>query len=649
MDSALSLKYTRTVQQLQKKKDELDQVFEEARKLEADNEALMAENRELKAQNAQLESTAKSSRADLAALEAQVLKQQAKLQQYIEKELKSSPQMKDHTLLPATPSAVSKSTTAHMSAELSEARRQILAQEDARRTALEAAEKYRKGSELLYNEVVSLRNELNAAGKESSKLLGELKAVKKSESALKEAVKKLHERNVDATKEADEIDRIEMKALEGLKAELMVFASENHRLSATIEEERRLHREARAEFEKFESLVRKQRSLSDGHVRVSAEELRNLSYQNDALVEDLRRLTTERDAIRKQLTEAQQRLSQPPTAQHPATSPPSKHPKTPLKGQFEGDAVAATLQQAKQLRETLLKSTAERSTNTIEAQSAAPTSPTIQHQNNLLQKSVLELQLHNDTLRNELRSLQHLMEEKEQTNSLRVEKQALLELELTHANLELTQLKRQRENSPLEQLLNVPPRANSEEAIFMEKLKDLVGSTLLTASRTFKQFQEHPGGIRSTSISSVSSAGDGDEGDFASRADVVPIVPYRKFDDSAMNSIFEQIGGIRHILRRLGKFSGYSADNRKTVAERPRSEPQEQAPLLQAQTARFNLDAWLDERETKAATQGSAATPRPSTHQRHFRTDYRSGESLLDSIEELRRTPAQLGSVKRGV
>ena len=472
-----------------------------------------------------------------------------------------------------------------MSAELSEARRQILAQEDARRTALEAAEKYRKGSELLYNEVVSLRNELNAAGKESSKLLGELKAVKKSESALKEAVKKLHERNVDATKEADEIDRIEMKALEGLKAELMVFASENHRLSATIEEERRLHREARAEFEKFESLVRKQRSLSDGHVRVSAEELRNLSYQNDALVEDLR----------------------------------------------------------------LLKSTAERSTNTIEAQSAAPTSPTIQHQNNLLQKSVLELQLHNDTLRNELRSLQHLMEEKEQTNSLRVEKQALLELELTHANLELTQLKRQRENSPLEQLLNVPPRANSEEAIFMEKLKDLVGSTLLTASRTFKQFQEHPGGIRSTSISSVSSAGDGDEGDFASRADVVPIVPYRKFDDSAMNSIFEQIGGIRHILRRLGKFSGYSADNRKTVAERPRSEPQEQAPLLQAQTARFNLDAWLDERETKAATQGSAATPRPSTHQRHFRTDYRSGESLLDSIEELRRTPAQLGSVKRGV
>jgi hypothetical protein len=685
MDSALSMKYARTVQQLQKKKDELEQVFDEARKLEADNEVLLAENRELKSQNYQLESTAKALRADVATLEAQVLKQQAKLQTFIDKELSAvqtkkgnSPNRSPATTTGPSNTASKSTSVAHMSADLSECRRQIATLEDAWRTALEAAEKYRKGSEMLYNEVVSLRNEAGTAEKEATKLRDEIKSLKKSEGSLKDAVKKLHARNVDVAKEADEMDRIEAKALEGLRAELLVLASENHRLTATIGEERRLHREARNEFEKYESLVRKQRSLNDGQTRIATEEVRNLSSQNDMLLDDIKRLTLERDQLKKLLAESQQRASQ--TQQ--LNSPTPKAAKTPSKGPTEVDSIAATLQHAKHVREQMLKSatTAERSTNTTDVysspnRSGSPTRVHYEVQNQKLQNTVQELLQQNDSLHTELRSMQRLLQEKESTDGLRAEKQALLQSELAQARTALGEALRSKEWFEKQALRTTVPQpqtsssASSEERLFIDKIREIVGSTLVTASLAFKQFQEQAAvRHRSVSVSSNSSAGDDSDRDNrrgASSADVVPIVPCHKFSDPLLNSIYEQIGGIRHILRRFKKLTSVL----ETHARAPSGVSNERGGALHSETpfanragtertaaaasSQFDLNAWLQEREMKAQEASFHHSPARQTTPAGLRLppSYLSGESLLDAVEELRRTPSrtvqQRGSAKR--
>ncbi|CUG01606.1 Hypothetical protein, putative [Bodo saltans] len=674
MNDNLPAKYAKTVQLLQKKKDELEQVFEEARALETENTNLLSQNRELKSRNIELESATRSMSYEFATLEAQVKKQQAKLQHYIDLDAtghgSNRPRAQDAAKISA------------LSNDVAELQKKNFHYEEVLRKADELQGRLQSQVEAATDELRELRGKAADATALNKSLEDKLH---KAEQRSREATVKLDEathQRAEYLRSTNALERVEMEALDGLRQEIMVLTEENGRLMDQLEGERGHLAELRSEAERFDDLVKKQRYLSEGQLKIARDEVTALNVQNESLLGEVKRLMADREQMRK-------KLQQPPATPHvdvnatlnasaivPVASPTPKRVTVvePLRVETRSigtmtvevfHAPMPSLEATTPVRVITGSPTPQKQPGTDALVAELRTSLESQRSaTHRLEAAVEHLEVTNDGLQLENDGLRGLLREKESSVHLLEEKNRLLSTELNKAHQQVSQ----GSATPLERLLHRSPSQGQAYHSLLSELEDVdraVAKTLVLGTRAFRTAESLEHALLDTMDTPTSSSDTDDilhtyrnrsqRGNAKEESLAVPVVPCDKFREPIVNHIMEQVGGLRHIVKRL--WSVVKAQSNRAHTAKRSATPQHTVHTTYTHevTAQhssaapphrgdhdgrpiFDLDAWLVDRRngTGGKPPGTQSPPR-STRDPSYDSDYTAGETLTDAVEGLRR------------
>ena len=330
MDQAISLRYMRTVQQLEKKTEEVDQLLRGARELDSENNSLRTKNDELTKQIAAMSENERNRDAEASLLESHVRRQQQRLQQYIDQEAmahrgdlplafpnldaarvivpneaharsteappvdttRSNKAPKSHSKRSRTQSASSLKPpplpVVATAPDLDDVRQRLLESEVGRASLQKDLESSLAETARAESEVAALRQTVSDLRHALHVRDDAMRDAARREDGMKATLRHLNQRHVSAALESRELEAIESKALEGLRAELLLLEAENEQLKVSLQEERQRYRDAKVEFEKTSALLSKQKTLFDAHQRLSAEEIQSLTAQLESILVDMR-------------------------------------------------------------------------------------------------------------------------------------------------------------------------------------------------------------------------------------------------------------------------------------------------------------------------------------------------------------------------
>ncbi|RNE99024.1 hypothetical protein TraAM80_08413 [Trypanosoma rangeli] len=587
MESApSSLSYLRAVQQLQKKTEELERVREETRRLERENAVLLEEKAALMREVTQLGAQNRDWRAEFGLLEEQVRKQQRHLQEHIEREAKRL--------------QTSNAKSCESNAEIMALRQQLEATEVAREEGAAAVEQCR----CLSREVAALKRELKASKARASHYHS------------------THARNAAGSAA---MDAIESKALEGLRSEIASFAAENERLMNELEAERKARVVAEEGVVNLQQLLQRQREVSERQQLLSKAELQALNVQNDALLDDVKRLMEQEAMGRNDVT----------VASFAAANP--RRVSTVDRGTVTTEVMYKPLRSPSVQR---VRETSPASACPADVSGAPSTTP--------LQRPIKELLRKVRELESTTAEQALLLREKEANERLLEERAALHAEERRHLRLLLDKATApERSDTHHDRSHLVRAEADTELSAVLEAIIDLlrlfVHCTARLRARLF---------LPTANTDSV----------------VLPVVPCRDHNSPQLNAIFSHLGGLRHIAAVIDETAEAALSRQQqqpalrqresttaTVPQLPHT-PVEMSPASHPSTSearasaphgatgsahilstKRDITSWLTARQENLQrqlqqskeTNNSAQSAPPHSHH-----NYQSGETLEEAAKE---------------
>lgn len=654
MENNLTARYAKTTQLLQRKKDELEQVFEEARSLESENAKLHAQNRELKSRNLELESAAKSMSYEFATLETQLKKQQAKLQQYIDQDASgqgtSRPRQQDVQRI------------GRLTDELTDLRKKFDSSEEQVRALTDTRTRLQRQVDDASGELIALRSEVAALRESKHAADVEVARLAELEKMLSSKLNEMRIEKDSYVRDSTMLSQIEADALGGLRHEIATLSADNHRLMDELEDERHKTSELRSEVERFDEIIRKQRYLADGQLKISRDEVAALNTQNDTLLAEIKRLMVERDQLRKKVAAALQppekSATPPPAAAAPqiviAAPPPPPKPDLVTRGTMTVEVYIGSTGGAM-----------IGSPSSGRRQLSPEQAPSVELDELLLNKRSAE----NEIARLEAR-IQVLLHDHEKLSALLLEKDEAAKLQDERAHLQKVEIDRLHNQlahqaapaTPLEKLVYAPHDILSDGPVVrhdLDELESIVSRVLVTGTTVYRavsdalQSQTQSLLDSAESIDGASSCSDTDDVRRHSRSEsvggtVVPIVPFTKFRNTTLNRIMEQVGGLKYVIKKIGKSAlrmpqraRPNPDTQFKSYMRSDNDPADQ----NVSRPSFDVDAWLLQRKAQHLQRPvpqAADVETPHFGLRRPPGDgllYETGTSLLEVVDELKRTP----------
>ncbi|ESL09315.1 hypothetical protein TRSC58_02966 [Trypanosoma rangeli SC58] len=590
MESApSSLSYLRAVQQLQKKTEELERVHEETRRLERENAALVEEKAALVREVAQLGAQNRDWRAEFGLLEEQVRQQQRHLQEHIEREAKRL--------------QASNAKSRESDAEVAALRQQLEASEAAREEGAVAVEQCR----CLSREVAALKRELKASKARASRY---------------------HSTHARNAAESATMDAIENKALEGVRSEIASFAAENERLMNELEAERKARVVAEEGVVNLQQLLQRQREVNERQQQLSRAELEALNVQNDALLNDVRRLMEEEAAGGNDVTAASF------AAAHP------RRVSTVDRGTVTTEVMYKPLLSPSVQR---MREPSPASACPADVSGAPSTTP--------LQKPIKELLQKVRELESTTAEQALLLREKEANERLLEERAALHAEERRHLRLLLDKATApERSSAHHDSSHLVRAEADTELSAVLEAIIDLLRLFVHCTARLRARLFLHTANTDSV---------------------VLPIVPCRDHNSPHLNAIFSHLGGLRHIAAVIDE-TGEAALSQKqqqpelsqrdstaptaprlphtsvdtspechpSTSEAPAPAPHSATGSAHILSTKTDITSWLTARQeslqrqlqqSKGTNHYAHSTPPHSYH------SYQSGETLEEAAKEFAR------------
>lgn len=643
MSDNLPAKYAKTVQLLQKKKEELEQVFEEARALESENSSLLAQNRELRSRNVELESATKSISYEFATLEAHVKKQQSRLQHYIDLEASGHGSNR--------PRAQDAAKLSQLTQETSELRKKNFQQEETIRKLDEAQGRLQSQVDTATEELKTLRKKVDeaTAGQKNAE-----EKLAKTELRCREVTTKLDEavrQKADYLRSTDALERVEAEALDGLRQEIVVLTEDNNRLLDQLDSERSHLVQLRTDAERFDDLVRKQRYLSEGQLKIARDEIASLNAQNESLLVEVKRLIVERDQLKRKMVPtpavAPELIASPTPKRVTVVEPP---PRQPIETRTVGTMTTDVFHGLESMSPTRAVSAPVKSPVAPTDTRTADLQATVEAQRSAtrrLETAVEHLEITNEDLRSENEGLRGLLREKDASVLLLEEKNRLLTTELPRVHQASTALERLVHRSP--------SQGKSFDALVAEldEVDKAVGKTLVLGTRAYRAAEafEHTLLDTTDGQSSCSETDDGYQVQTRPQRGegfAVPVVPCDAFREPILNHIMEKVGGLRHIVKRLWTVIKSQTKRHQLMKSTPKTNTRHatdaSAPcthhISQHADARpvFDLDAWLADRRQEVP-QRMQSTPHTSQpRESSVDGNYTAGTTLTEVVEELRRS-----------
>lgn len=533
MEQTISLRYMRTVQQLEKKTEEVDQLLKDAKSLDKENEMLRRHNEELLRRVEALQLNDRQREEEVSLLEGHVRKQQQKLQRYIDQEahqqrqplnaasqsqpsqlLTSQPTLQidikqaepqtDRTSSPVPKKSVQKSVKAQQTStpvltplpppvpsadakELVEAHKQLLESETSRvavrkdlEVALAEGDRVKKDFANLQATVAELKHQLNV--REDA-----IRDAVRREDGMKATLRHLNQRHVAAALESKEMEDIEAKALEGLKAELLMLGAENDRARDALQQERLRYRDAKGEFEKANQLLAKQKALFEAHQRISSEEIQALTLQLESMLVDMKASSDRTQSQAAEILKLQSQLSQQPASAplaivtptsvtlRPETArfvdPEPVNPPSAIAGTRDEDNNAQTVRELLQRLDAVHK---EKEEALLASTNAASLSAEKQRHIEALERELEGVKLKYEALKS-------FVSEHESVDKLRREKEQIQSEEIRRLHGELATSGEAASRSYIENLSLV-----SVKRMELDALRDIAAKCLLTATSTYR-------------------------------------------------------------------------------------------------------------------------------------------------------------------
>ena len=312
--SSLPAKYLRAVQQLRRKSEQLDDVFNEARRLEQENEKLATKNRELEEHVATLRGQVAHGASDLQHLEQQVKSQQEKLQQFIDQETNAAlARLANQATAkrPPPPAALAASaaevaslrdTVAKQRAEMESLKKALASLDESRAAAAGAADTFKQIATVLQDDHATLQQEEQKHRQEHARqaaaLQERVQELESSNAALKEVLRQLRDKQLAVVQEAQQLENADAKVKEGLQAEYDTLRLEVRRLNERIEADRTAEQLLRSELHESEQQIAATRRFADEQTDSFVREIAQLHSENESLLADLKALVAERDTLR---------------------------------------------------------------------------------------------------------------------------------------------------------------------------------------------------------------------------------------------------------------------------------------------------------------------------------------------------------------
>jgi hypothetical protein len=326
----LAHKYTRALDQIKRQRTEVEELLKEARALEASNAQLKQENSDVRRRNLELERHAAALVSRNGDLEKQARELQQRVQRYIDAEtdaaLKRSRKTVDpdaaspaaplahpaiafsaaatppHPEAAPSPSPRREAMIADLQDEIVALQHKVRSLETASASATSAAEKFRRGADILEQRLTAKADELAEAQRTSESeredFVAELQGQKAKESALLKVIEQLRSHQLSTAAEVSRIEEVEAKALEGVRAEWLGAVAECERLARVAEDARTEAEDARAEHSRVVEQLEAQRTFINENNELTSKEMRALRLENDILLRDLKTAVDERDQAR---------------------------------------------------------------------------------------------------------------------------------------------------------------------------------------------------------------------------------------------------------------------------------------------------------------------------------------------------------------
>eukprot|EP01063_Lacrimia_lanifica_P024110 TRINITY_DN32072_c0_g1_i1.p1 TRINITY_DN32072_c0_g1~~TRINITY_DN32072_c0_g1_i1.p1 ORF type:complete len:957 (+),score=366.46 TRINITY_DN32072_c0_g1_i1:359-2872(+) len=278
--------------------------------------------------------------------------------------------------------------------ELQQSKRKITRLEASSARANEACAAYKSGCETLQEEIEHLSKEVSHSRLEHQedrqKLLAQLRASENRERELHQSIEGLRRRDLSVEDAKREVERLTGQEVEALRAENHALRDEARGLQETslaIREEFETYHQKYLEILQTLQQVRQQ---SDEHRRLASDDIQALNRENAEVFDDYNRVREERQEVRAQLTQAEDRIRQLVNEKTERlkieAEPAAPKPDTVEKAAY--DAMAAQLQEtAQQLQEAETDASGQKAT----VQHLQNTNAHLTTQVNMLMEDVQEM------------------------------------------------------------------------------------------------------------------------------------------------------------------------------------------------------------------------------------------------------------------